>query len=429
MIKTDALVRLDRPEAALEVVESVLSADPDAVMALSSKAQALAGLQRYGPALEAVEHALDVGAGAAYLLTTRGDLLKGVGEYDEALRVLTEAAEHDPLDAGTRESIAWVLLALGRSAEALVAFDSAIDLGRPASLSAHAGKGDALLRLERFDEADEQYETVLERARAIEDASADIKSAVAWALHRMRDDARAAELLEPGVRQRYRLNDRFNRGLFLLSAGRPEEARDQFSDAVAATTEIADPPRRRGLTAEAISDLDDLELTRPSVDAALVDDMRPPRAEADERALTGASGTPRDELLRTDGRRSCGAECGGTQAVLGQRFGARSFEAGATAVREHLPAVVDARTELLGVFIHEPCAMRPDQVFALRQIGHEQLEALPCLFLATLGDVFLDLVPVGAVERERLVVMTNVESTELQHHEVGIAVLAPAAHE
>jgi tetratricopeptide (TPR) repeat protein len=122
--------------------------------------EALAKSRDYEAAIEYYNRALAAGAPTPFaessVLTYRAGALSRLGKMDDALRDHDRAVALDP-NAFTRWARAETLLKMRRYAGALEDFDAALRLA-PQYSPAHAGRGQALWRLGRLEQARAAYD-------------------------------------------------------------------------------------------------------------------------------------------------------------------------------------------------------------------------------------------------------------------------------
>lgn len=122
--------------------------------------EALAKSRDYKAAIESYNRALAVGAPTAFaessVLTYRAGALSRLGRMEDALRDHDRAVALDQ-NAFTRWARAETLLKMQRYSEALEGFDAALRLA-PDDASAHVGRGQALWRLGKLEQARAAYD-------------------------------------------------------------------------------------------------------------------------------------------------------------------------------------------------------------------------------------------------------------------------------
>jgi Flp pilus assembly protein TadD len=87
-------------------------------------------------------------------------LLERGGNLDEAARLIKSALDQDPKNSSTMDSWGWVLFKQGKFTEAEVALRKAAELS-PFSPEVHRHLGEALLHLDRLQEALDEWERAL----------------------------------------------------------------------------------------------------------------------------------------------------------------------------------------------------------------------------------------------------------------------------
>jgi tetratricopeptide (TPR) repeat protein len=136
--------RLGRFERALALAENATRHHHHSVLALQILGYALAGLHRYDEAIDALRHARDLdhaNSTTEFLLT---HALAAAGRADEAMRVANEAVARIPGGHHQQAALGFALLALGRPQDAAASFARA-DASWPMFEVCKQGWGDALL--------------------------------------------------------------------------------------------------------------------------------------------------------------------------------------------------------------------------------------------------------------------------------------------
>jgi tetratricopeptide (TPR) repeat protein len=140
-------------DAALAQYDAVLAAQPKHPLAQRLRAYALLALGRRAEAAEALDRYLAQApnpAAAAY--HARGLLHAGAGRHADAVEMYTLALRLAPDDLAVRRDRAWAYLAQDAARPALADFERCLKQ-QPDSALALAGRGNALVRLRRVDEA------------------------------------------------------------------------------------------------------------------------------------------------------------------------------------------------------------------------------------------------------------------------------------
>jgi tetratricopeptide (TPR) repeat protein len=87
-------------------------------------------------------------------------LLEHGGNLDEAARLIKSALDQDPANGSTMDSWGWVLFKQGKTVEAEAALRKAAELS-PLNAEVHRHLGDALLKLDRLQDALDEYERAM----------------------------------------------------------------------------------------------------------------------------------------------------------------------------------------------------------------------------------------------------------------------------
>ncbi len=117
----------------------------------------------YDKALEYYDAALKLDPNRSITLNNKGSVLNDLGRHVEALVCLDAALKLDPgdTDAVTHSHKAHAVASLGRHVEALAIFDAALKINS-SNAKAYNGKANTLYRLNRWVEAQENFERVLQ---------------------------------------------------------------------------------------------------------------------------------------------------------------------------------------------------------------------------------------------------------------------------
>ena len=159
-------------------------------------------------------YVLEASPGHAEALELLAEACFAQGRLAEALNAYDQALQSKPRDAGTLYNRGVVLDRLGRHADAVASFDRALAV-RPRDVAALVNRGNALHALQRFAEALDSFDRALATApRSVE--------------------------------------ARYNRGNALLAMGRHEEALASFDGAIAHRPDHADALLNRGLALAAL---------------------------------------------------------------------------------------------------------------------------------------------------------------------------------
>jgi tetratricopeptide (TPR) repeat protein len=154
------LYKLDRNEEALDVLNGLLTKQPDDVNAIPLKAVILQKQGNYSDALALYDRMLGVSRnnviimiGKAYALARIGDITQSINLFEEAIRIDTNYAD------------AWYNLGVlyfsqGKLLDALHAYQKATDLD-PDNAKSFVNKGVTLRKLGRIDDAMASYEEAI----------------------------------------------------------------------------------------------------------------------------------------------------------------------------------------------------------------------------------------------------------------------------
>ena len=134
------------------------------------------------------------GGDQAFVFYCKGNSLAALGRKAEALEAFDRAIEIDPRYAEAHAGRGEALAALDREAEALEAFDRAIEID-PRYAEAHAGRGEALAALDREAEALEAFDRAIE----IDGRYAPAYFGRGMALHWMDRSAEALEAFDRAI--------------------------------------------------------------------------------------------------------------------------------------------------------------------------------------------------------------------------------------
>jgi tetratricopeptide (TPR) repeat protein len=292
----EALRLSGRPAEALDVFERSLETDPDNRWALAGRGRTEHALGRYTDALRSLDRALDVGGDMEFARTAKASVLIDIGRYDEARALLPEL--------GASASPAWVLGLLATAAELTADGAAALEWYteylrlEPASLWARRGAAEALVLLERYDEARDGFERITESTSEAMSFDPTTLAILGWAHLRVGQitpelaDERlplAVQYLTSGLSVRREVVPlQCKIGVALISDGRARRAVAAYDGA----TSLADrlqPLRRRAVLRVALDDLALAKRLLPDVvdDEALAE-IRPLLTAAIERAESEA---------------------------------------------------------------------------------------------------------------------------------------------
>lgn len=155
-----SLIRINKNQEALAVIERYLELEPQDVRAWHIKGMVLDRLERYEEALIAFDRALELNPHDARTWHSSGLVLGHLSRYEEALKAYDNAIELEPNSPDLWHSKGFTLIQLGLPEKALKAYDRAIKL-KPIP-DAWYNKGLALGRLGRYDDALKAFEMALD---------------------------------------------------------------------------------------------------------------------------------------------------------------------------------------------------------------------------------------------------------------------------
>ncbi|AWV04221.1 glycosyltransferase [Burkholderia sp. JP2-270] len=282
----DALLALGQYDAALAAYDRALVCEPAHAAAWCKRGETLRRLERPADALISIERALRIDANDPAAHTERGHALRGLGHREQALHSYQLAMVVRGKTPDLVYACGVVMTELGRPADALACLDEglarlpndeqllyascvALDLLHArdellkrcdrllalnrGNVAAWVGRGNALLGLERYDEAAYAYREAL--ARKPDDIDARRNSAAALRALGRYDDAladydTALALTGPHVELHY------NRALALQQLGRYDEALASHAAAAAAPAEVAQALFTRALARQHLGDYD-----------------------------------------------------------------------------------------------------------------------------------------------------------------------------
>lgn len=145
----EALRLLGRLDEALAAFDRVLAVEPDSAWALASKGAALATLARDQEAVELLDRAVELDPTYTFALFTRGEALSRLSRREDALADLERVATIEPERWRVWTVLGRVRVEMGDFPGALEAFERAF----PDDPDALVGKAQALLALERYQDA------------------------------------------------------------------------------------------------------------------------------------------------------------------------------------------------------------------------------------------------------------------------------------
>ena len=130
----------------------IIDHNPEARDAHHNLGRALQDADRMEEALAAARVAIERRPNFSGTYSNLGLALKSLGMLEEAEEVLRRGREVNPRDKVVLQNLAEVIRQRGRHEESLKWYDATLELDRN-YVRTHAGKGDALFRLKRYDEA------------------------------------------------------------------------------------------------------------------------------------------------------------------------------------------------------------------------------------------------------------------------------------
>lgn len=191
--ESDRLFRLGRLGDALNVVEQLLSKNPDCADGWSNKGAIIAALGRKQEALACYDRAIRIQPNNAKALSNKAAALINLGRFQEAVCCCDLVLAGDPTNAEALTNKANALVHLGRDQESLVLLEQAIQL-LPSLPEAWNSRGAMLLRRasHRLDDSKgapreavqdlrlslESFLTALDLSESNENARANLRQAV-----------------------------------------------------------------------------------------------------------------------------------------------------------------------------------------------------------------------------------------------------------
>jgi tetratricopeptide (TPR) repeat protein len=161
------------------------------------EANALENLGRSDQAIQVLREGQKLNPNHPVLQNNLGfSILERGGDLEEAARLIQAALAQDPGNASTMDSWGWVLFKQGRTAEAEAALRKASELA-PYSPEVHKHLGDALLKLDRPQDALDEWERALAFAfperKALEEQVQALRTRLARSRARAGDETPGAE--------------------------------------------------------------------------------------------------------------------------------------------------------------------------------------------------------------------------------------------
>jgi tetratricopeptide (TPR) repeat protein len=143
------------------VLEARKAAPVRDVELLLLQANALENLGKPDQAIAVLREGQKLNPGHPVLQNNLGfSILERGGDLDEAARLIHTALDQDPGNASTMDSWGWVLFKQGKTAEAEAALRKAAEMA-PYSPEVHRHLGEALLKLDRLQDALDEWERAL----------------------------------------------------------------------------------------------------------------------------------------------------------------------------------------------------------------------------------------------------------------------------
>jgi predicted O-linked N-acetylglucosamine transferase (SPINDLY family) len=214
---------------------------PERAEAYYKRANVLNGLGRLNAALEDYDRAISLNSSYAHALCNRGSVLERLGRLDEALASYDHAIELDPGDALTHYNRGSVLKELERFEEALASYDTAIEVNG-GFVEAYVNRGSVLKDLKRFEEALVSYETAI----GLNANFAEAHLNRAHVLQELRRHEVAIESFERAIALRPIAQALYGRGVSLHVRKRLDQARRDYSEAIALQPDFAAAYYSRG---------------------------------------------------------------------------------------------------------------------------------------------------------------------------------------
>ncbi|MGN6464961.1 MAG: tetratricopeptide repeat protein [Rhizobiaceae bacterium] len=154
------LLRLSKPEKAVEWFDAALKLRPDYPEALAGKGLSLQTAGRLGEAVNSYDRALELKPEDPDTLYNRGVALEALGETQAALQSFLTALAGRPTYPAALLRLATLLRRMNRLKDAHDALDRLLAID-PADPEALCAKADLLQRIGRFEEAAHLYDRVL----------------------------------------------------------------------------------------------------------------------------------------------------------------------------------------------------------------------------------------------------------------------------
>jgi tetratricopeptide (TPR) repeat protein len=165
---------------------------------LLMQANALENLGRPDEAIQVLREGQKLDPGHPVLQNNLGfSLLEHGGDLEEAARLIRAALDKDPKNGSTMDSWGWALYKQGKYAEAEKALRQATELS-PFSPEAHKHLGEALLKLDRLQDALDEWERALAYAFPQRKELEQQTQALRVRLARDSADGQAAPAADPG---------------------------------------------------------------------------------------------------------------------------------------------------------------------------------------------------------------------------------------
>lgn len=227
-----ALIKLGRPEQALESVERGLQIDSQDAIAWTIRGLALFHLERYPEAVQSSERALAIDSHYPDAHGIKGSTLLILGRYEEALDSWKRCLERDEENAAVWNGCAAACIGLMRYAEALEYAERALQLDA-AFAGGWAIQGHCLVFLQHYPEAVASYD----RALALKPDDKELwnkraQASWAWLLQSLQDErlenvrAAFAELIKSGQGAGWEYNELLEGLKEITWHGHPQLARE-----------------------------------------------------------------------------------------------------------------------------------------------------------------------------------------------------------
>lgn len=253
-LRGSVLMRQGEVDQGLAEFRKVMALRPNAVSIYSDMGHALYAASRYPEALEAFEKAIALSPGSSIMLTRAGATAQLMGDRQKALDFYERANTIQPR-AETFSNMGTIYYGLGDYAKAARSYEGAL-LIRPLSATTHRNLGDALMHLDRKEDARRAYEQAVVRAEAeVSVSPSDARAIARLAVYQAKagDNAAAMKSLRRAMDLAPKDEQVFQRaGVVHALAGRTSEALNAIEKAIAA-----------GVAPRLISEEEDFARLRP----------------------------------------------------------------------------------------------------------------------------------------------------------------------